>query len=268
MPIAIQIGNMIGGGAGSASVAPSPPPVTGFKFEVSTNTRGGASSADEFQLPLIASGNYNFEVDWGDSTTDTITTWNQAETLHTYSAQGTYVIECTGTLEGFAFAAAGDDTKINEIFNWGGSNLNLGSSPFAFSGCVNLTVSATNTPANTGALLGTFFNTGSSTFTGGLAAWDMSNVTSCESLCQLSSNYNEDISGWDVSNITNFTNAFSGTAMSVANYDALLIAWSAQTVQSGVTFSTSAQYTLGGAAAAGRATLISNGWTIVDGGGI
>ena len=96
----------------------------------------------------------------------------------------------------------------------------------------------------------------------------MSNTTICQFLCYNSPYYNEDISGWDVTNITNFSNAFTGTAMSVANYDALLIAWSAQTVQSGVTFSISAQYTAGGAAATARAALVTKGWTIVDGGSV
>ena len=157
---------------------------------------------------------------------------------------------------------------MKEIYDWGGSNLDLSGPTFAFTGCSNLTVSATNSPANTGNIIGCFYYVGSSGFTDGLAGWDMSNTASCLYLCYLASSYNEDISGWDVSSITNFTLAFTGTAMSVANYDALLIGWSTQTVQSGVTFGISTQYTGGGAAAAARATLVSKGWTIVDGGSV
>ena len=77
----------------------------------------------------------------------------------------------------------------------------------------------------------------------------------------------DDVSGWDVSNVTNMGNAFSGTAMTQANYDALLIAWSAQTVQQNVQFGISAQYTAGGAAEAARNVLINTyNWSISDGG--
>ena len=157
---------------------------------------------------------------------------------------------------------------MKEIFNWGGSNLDLGGAPFSFSGCDNLTVSATNSPANTGNIAGAFYLTNSTGFTSGLSGWDMSNTTICQFLCYNSPYYNEDISSWDVTNITNFALAFTGTAMSVANYDALLIAWSIQDVQSGVTFGISAQYTAGGSAASARALLVAKGWTIVDGGSV
>ena len=56
--------------------------------------------------------------------------------------------------------------------------------------------------------------------------------------------------------------------MSTANYDALLIAWEAQSVQVAVNFDTSAQYTSGGAAEAARTSLTGkpNSWRIIDGG--
>lgn len=262
----ISVSNLIAHPNPTGLPSPTPPPVVGFKFTVDTRSAGSAS--DTFVLPLTPAGTYNFEVDWGDSSTDTITVWNQAEATHVYSAGGIYTIECTGTLKVFTFSGIGDKLKLEEIHNWGGSSLDLGASPFAFYGCTNLTISATNSPANIGSLATAFYAVGSPTFTGGLSGWDMSNTTSCQMLCYLASSYNEDISGWDVSGITTFLFAFSGTAMSVANYDALLIAWAPQSVQSGVTFSTSAQYTAGGAAAAARTTLIGKGWTIVDGGSV
>ena len=104
MPLSIQIGVDLSGIGGAASSAPSPPPVTGFKFSVDTSKAGSAN--DTFVLPLVTSGTYDFEVDWGDSTTDTITSWNQSEKTHVYSASGIYTIECTGTLEQFVFALA------------------------------------------------------------------------------------------------------------------------------------------------------------------
>ena len=262
----ISVSNLISHPNPTGLPTPIPPPIVGFKFSI--DTRSAGSAADTFVLPLTALGTYNFEVDWGDTSTDTITAWSQSEATHVYDTAGMYTIECTGTLRVFTFAGTGDKLKLKEIHKWGGSSLDLAGGSFAFFGCNNLTVSATDSPANVGSVATVLYGVGSPTFTGGLSGWDMSNTTSCQMLCYLDSAYNEDISGWDVSNITTFFFAFTGTAMSVANYDALLIAWSAQTVQSGVTFSTSAQYTAGGAAAAARTTLVGKGWTIVDGGSV
>lgn len=72
---------------------------------------------------------------------------------------------------------------------------------------------------------------------------------------------------WDVSGLTTAGSFAPNMTISVAEYDATLIAWAAQTVNSGVTISFgSSKYTGGGAAAAARATLVSAGWTITDGG--
>ena len=48
----------------------------------------GSSASDQILLPLVFDGEYNFIVDWGDGTTDTITAWDQAEVLHTYTSSG------------------------------------------------------------------------------------------------------------------------------------------------------------------------------------
>ena len=48
------------------------------------NTSSGSSTATQVKLPLISTGSYNFVVEWGDSTTSTITAYNQAAVTHTY----------------------------------------------------------------------------------------------------------------------------------------------------------------------------------------
>jgi len=60
----------------------------------------------------------------------------------------------------------------------------------------------------------------------------------------------------------------SPVTLSTANYDALLIAWAAQSVLSGLAIWFGAsEYTGGGTAAAARASLIADdSWTITDGG--
>ena len=242
--------------------SPTPPPASGFKFSVDTTQSGGTST--DFKLPTKNTGTYNFVVDWGDGTTDTITSYNQLETTHDYGTSGIYTVECLGTYDGIQTSGT-NRNKIIEVFNWGGSNLEVGGSTFGISNTLNLISSATDSPGVTGNCQGMFFGSG---INGGIGGWDMSSATSCQYLCYVARSFNDDLSGWDVSSITSFDNAFNQALMSTANYDALLIAWAPQTVNS-LTFSIgSTQYTAGGAAAAARATLVSKGWTITDGGAV
>ena len=55
-------------------------------------------------LPLTRDGKYDFMVDWGDKSSDYITTFNQAEVTHVYAAAGEYVIQLNGIVDGFTFA--------------------------------------------------------------------------------------------------------------------------------------------------------------------
>ncbi|MBU0494488.1 MAG: DUF285 domain-containing protein [Chloroflexi bacterium] len=102
-----------------------------------------------------------------------------------------------------------------------------------------------------------------------LSTWDVSNVTNMSYMFYNATFFNQDVGGWDVSSVTNFANMFAGATLSTANYDALLIGWDAQTLQSGRTFSGgNSTYCLGAAA---RANMIAappggDGWTITDGG--
>ena len=56
-------------------------------------TEDGESNSNQIKLPLESSGTYNFVVDWGDGSNDTITSYNQDEVTHTYSQGGIYEIK-------------------------------------------------------------------------------------------------------------------------------------------------------------------------------
>ena len=97
----------------------------------------------------------------------------------------------------------------------------------------------------------------------------MSNVTSLISFLSYATTFNEDISGWNISGVTTFSNFLRAvSSFSTANYDALLIGWSAQAVQTSVTFTCNTRYTSGGTAEAARTTLASSpqNWSITDAG--
>ena len=265
MPIVVGIGNMVGGIAGSNDIEPRPS--SGFKFNMETsNVSSGSSGATSFKLPLGSGGTYNFDIDWGDGSSDTITAYNQSEVTHVYASSGAYLVEITGTCEYFSFGNGGDKLKILDVENWGGTNLTI-NARYAFWGCANLTSSATDSPTVSGDI--SFMFKQCPALVSGLAGWDMSNVTSLISFLSYATAFNEDISGWNISGVTTFSNFLRRvSSFSTANYDALLIGWSAQTVQTSVTFTCNTQYTSGGTAEAARTTLTSSpqNWSITDAG--
>ena len=104
---------------------------------------------------------------------------------------------------------------------------------------------------------------------GNPSGWNTTNATSFNSMFNSANilNTNEwNFSGWNISNVTIMTNFLNRGALSVANYDATLISWAAQTPQNNINVSFgNSQYSY--EAAAARQTLISTyGWTITDGG--
>jgi surface protein len=113
---------------------------------------------------------------------------------------------------------------------------------------------------------------GATSFNQDISSWDVSNVISMQSMFQGATSFNQDIGGWDVTSLTNATNMFgitgggSAITLSTANYDALLIGWAAQAVNTGVVFSGGNSKYSAGAAATARGTLVTAGWTITDGG--
>ena len=99
--------------------------------------------------------------------------------------------------------------------------------------------------------------------------WDIRNVTNMSGMLENATSFNRDIGSWKPNSLTNATDMFNGaTAFSTTNYDSLLIGWSAESIQSGVTFSGgTTQYSAGTAATArGVLTGAPNNWTITDGG--
>jgi len=102
-----------------------------------------------------------------------------------------------------------------------------------------------------------------------LSDWDTGAVTTMHSMFYTATSYvGTGVDSFDIADVTDMTDMFSGAnALTTAIYDALLIAWEGQTEQADVAFHAGdATYTGGGTAATARAALVTNGWTITDGG--
>lgn len=165
----------------------------------------GVSSSTQIKLPLVSGGTYNFLVDWGDSSSDTITTWNQAETTHTYSGAGTYTVKITGSITGWSFSDGGDKLKLLTVDSWG--PLGLGTTTGHFWGCANLTSSATDILVAPADLTKTFKDC--TVLNGGIGAWDMSSVNNMSQMLNMPGGaFNHDIGSWDVSGVTDMSHLF------------------------------------------------------------
>jgi surface protein len=122
-----------------------------------------------------------------------------------------------------------------------------------------------------------------SSFNANIGSWDVSKVTNMDAMFYFTGPFNQNISSWNLAglNINSALDNFMGgktgaTALSTANYDALLIGWNNNKLAAANSVANwrtdlrpnfgGAKYTSGGAAATARAALVSYGWTITDGG--
>ncbi|MEJ2279850.1 MAG: BspA family leucine-rich repeat surface protein [Candidatus Lokiarchaeota archaeon] len=176
-----------------------------------TLTSPGSSGTNQVKLPLVSSGIYDFIVDWGDGSSNTITMWNQTEVTHIY-ASGVYTININGTINGWQFNNGGDKLKIIEILQWGCLRLgNLGS---YFYGCGNLVLNATDNLDLTGTTVldNAFCDCSNLGGSGNMNGWDVSNVTNMEYMFNWASSFNQNISGWDVSRVKDMEGMFEGAS--------------------------------------------------------
>lgn len=173
-----------------------------------TLTSYGSSDTNQIKFPLESSGNYDFSVDWGDGTSDTITSWNQSEVVHTYSLEGVYTINITGQITGWKFNNEGDRLKLLEIKQW--CDLKLGNSGKYFYGCENLKITATdmlNLNGTTNLEYAFTYCYNLDTIPN-MNQWDVSKVTNMQYMFWVALSFKEDISNWDVSSVTNMREMF------------------------------------------------------------
>jgi len=158
-----------------------------------------------------------------------------------------------------------------DLSNWDVSNFTRFDLMF-FSNSSLTTVSGLQNWVTTSAtLMGNVFNSCPLLTIADVTGWNLSSVSNISAMFRFDVLFDYDLSGWDVTSVTNATNFLAnGGNLSTSNYDALLISWGAQAVNSGINIHFGdSQYTLGGSAETARNTLINtHGWTITDGGGI
>lgn len=170
-----------------------------FTIFVKTDN-SGTSASDQFTIPTTGGG-YNYDVDWGDSTTSTGVT---GSITHTFPSPGIYMIKISGSFPRIYFNNGGDKDKLLRIHNWG--NIVWSTMERSFNGCENLDITATDLPdlstaTSTDRMLNAFPSSliGNSSF----GNWDVSNINNMIAMFSFCESFNQDLSSWDVSNVTN-----------------------------------------------------------------
>jgi hypothetical protein len=188
------------------------------------------SPAESITLPLISTGTYDFFVDWGDNTSDTITLYSDPERIHTYGATGDHTITIRGTIEGFNFNdVPASRLKIREVTQWG--DLRLVDGGFYFKGCSNLgLVNVTDVLDLTGLTnLSHMFNECSSlTTVGRMNEWDVSQIQFFTGMFKAATNFNQPIYSWQTGSAIDMSYMFQEAFF----FNQSILFWDVSNVQS------------------------------------
>jgi surface protein len=210
-------------GTPTQTPTPSSTPPIPFISVWSASTDG-----DTITLPLQSNGLYNFVVDWGDSTIETITAYDQA--THTYTYSGSYTVTIIGMIEGWYFGYGSDSSKLIEVSQWG--VLKLGNNGSYFYGCNNLVLTGlTDTLNLTGVdnLSYMFAGCNSITTVPNMEFWDVSNIVYMQNMFYGAGNFNHDIGGWGakMSGVTNMEQMFANCS----DFNQDISSWDVSNVQ-------------------------------------
>jgi len=170
------------------------------------------TSDETITLPLNYGGTFNFLVDWGDGSDDTITAYNQSEKTHNYVTAGTHTVTISGTLPTWGFKNGGDKLKIKTVDNWG--QIGLIDMSGGFQGCSKLTSSATDAGDFSNIIfngLAIMFN-GATLFNGDIGAWDVSSNTNFYQMFKDAAAFNKDISSWSMGLAISLNSMFLGAS--------------------------------------------------------
>jgi surface protein len=193
-----------------------------------TGTVTGTSS---IALPLF--GTQAITASWGDGTVSLISQSAQADRTHSYAEPGIYTVTVTGQSAGFFERYSADKAKLLDIVQWG-TVAPPYLTGYSLTGAENLVGTYTDKAPILGGNF-RFFLDGATKFNGWANDWDMTGVTSLQSIFNgtrfnqpvdqwvfnpsgVSFNatfnatpFDQNVSAWDVRPVTSFYRAFRGS---------------------------------------------------------
>lgn len=258
-------------------------PAYAMQFNVKTDN-AGTSGTDQVTLPWLSGGDFDCVVDWGDGTTDTITTYNDAAWTHTFAGgAGTYTVTITGEIGRLYFTGGGDCLKIVGTVKGGGLGIGITSIQSAFWGCnvtgyshdlLKMSAATSCRSAWQNNNLTSWTADLPSSLAVALSAWQNNNLTSWT--VDLPSSLTNCNSAWRDNNLTSWTgaipatsactqypNAWTGNALDETSVNYILTQIDAAGTSNGsLGISGGTNATPTGAGATAVTNLQSRGWTV------
>ena len=252
-----------------------------------------ANDLDTIQIGLNAGQSYDFSYVWKNNADSTVSSGTHASADGAFKTgfakAGTYTLEITGSFPHFTNYPKG---RLLDVQQWG--DIVWKSFNQTFANWSGTTFSATDAPilSEEGVSFFRIFRQ-SGSFAGDLSHWDVSHVTQFNESFQSARSFNSDLSTWDLTGVDNFGNSFNGaikfeghglsewditnatrfagtfnnTAIATATYDSILISWSNQNANRGVSFNIGNTQACSTEGEVAREKLIRDfNWSISDGG--
>ena len=207
------------------------------------------AAGDAITISKYGSMTFNFNIDWGDGSPE-LTGQTGSVSSGPLSA-GRYTVSISGVFPRLyeLCYGAGVNNNVVSIDDWGDNqweslatafldcNINEGitlGTPDLLSAGIDTYITSMfqnsnfNQPVNNwdiSSVVGSSAAFKDSAFNQSLSDWDVSKITDMRSMFAGSA-FDQDLSSWNVAFANNMNYMFDGAALSVANYDALLIGWS------------------------------------------
>lgn len=181
-----------------------------FIISINIDTNEGS-----FTFPGIG----QYDINWGDGTSESLDIEPGSYASHTYDLAGNYDITVSNWVSSTGNAGPQlshspyvenvpyTSEKITEIKQWG--TVQWSSQEFAFYNSYNMIGTFTDAPDLSACTDLSYMFSGCALFNSNIGNWNVSNVTNMSSMLSNASVFNQNIGGWNVSNVTNMSSMFS-----------------------------------------------------------
>ena len=171
-----------------------------------TGNSGGSSNTSIY-IPTYNGASYNFDIDWDNDGVFDVSNQTGSVT-HDFGVEDTVTIRIRGVFPRIYFngEVANDRYKILSIEQWGYNPWT--SMSYAFEGCTNLEIAATDAPNLWGVSSMNDMFRSCLSMNSNIDHWDVSNVINMESLFYRAVAFNQPLNSWDVGNVTNMSAMF------------------------------------------------------------
>ncbi|MCR9262687.1 MAG: BspA family leucine-rich repeat surface protein [Flavobacteriaceae bacterium] len=182
---------------------------------------------ENIQIGLESLFDYDFTINWGDGSINSITTSNPTGIFHPYETAGTYTVAIVGDFPAIKMNAVGQTIEqLKSIDQWG--NIQWKSMVGAFYLCLDMQYNATDAPdlSQVTSMNSMFY--GATAFNGEIGDWDVSNVTNMGTMFDHANSFNQDLGNWNIANVTQMHDMLNFSGLDQSNYSNTLIGWSGQ----------------------------------------